>query len=149
VTGEALADRADAARVAVDGAMPSPPLNRAVPLSVSDAESRIWLSRLRADGRDRERAIAELRALLLRAARFEVQRHGSTLSHLRRGEHEDLAQQAADDAVLALLRKLDDFRGESRFTTWAYCSRCSRRASGFGAALGRAARCRSTSRTGT
>ncbi len=28
--------------------------------------------------------------------------------------------QAADDALMALLGKLDDFRGASRFTTWAY-----------------------------
>jgi hypothetical protein len=40
--------------------------------------------------------------------------------HLRGGDHEDLAQQSADDALVALLAKLDDFRGESRFTTWAY-----------------------------
>jgi RNA polymerase sigma-70 factor (ECF subfamily) len=32
----------------------------------------------------------------------------------------DLAQQSADDALLAVLDKLDQFRGESRFTTWAY-----------------------------
>ena len=36
------------------------------------------------------------------------------------GGDDDLAQQAADDALMAILRKLDDFRGESRFTTWAY-----------------------------
>ena len=28
--------------------------------------------------------------------------------------------QAADDAMLAILAKLGDFRGESRFITWAY-----------------------------
>ena len=26
----------------------------------------------------------------------------------------------ADDALVAILRKLDDYRGDSRFTTWAY-----------------------------
>jgi RNA polymerase sigma-70 factor (ECF subfamily) len=35
-------------------------------------------------------------------------------------ELEDLAHHAASDALLALLAKLDQFRGESRFTTWAY-----------------------------
>jgi RNA polymerase sigma-70 factor (ECF subfamily) len=80
----------------------------------------MWLARLQAVGRDRERAIAELRALLVRAAQFEVRRRRGTLPHLSRGEHDDLAQQAADDALVALLRKLDDFRCESRFTTWAY-----------------------------
>src|SRR3982751_5741212 len=79
-----------------------------------------WLDRLRADGAAREIAVAELHGLLLKAARFEVSRRAAYLSHLRGGDQEDLAQQAADDALMAVLRKLDDFRGESRFTTWAY-----------------------------
>jgi RNA polymerase sigma-70 factor, ECF subfamily len=79
-----------------------------------------WLRRLRAEGTEREAAIADLHLLLLRAARFEVRRRRSSLPHLRGDDFEDLAQQSADDALLALLGKLDDFRGESRFTTWAY-----------------------------
>ncbi|HET7588623.1 MAG TPA: sigma-70 family RNA polymerase sigma factor [Solirubrobacterales bacterium] len=75
---------------------------------------------LRADGARGEAAVAELHALLLRAARFEVGRRAAELSHLRGGDGEDLAQQAADDALIAVLGKLDQFRGESRFTTWAY-----------------------------
>ncbi|HEX5147254.1 MAG TPA: sigma-70 family RNA polymerase sigma factor, partial [Conexibacter sp.] len=56
---------------------------------------------------------------LLRAARFEVGRRTATAPHLReRGD--DIAHQAADDALVAVLAKLDTFRGESRFTTWAY-----------------------------
>ena len=38
----------------------------------------------------------------------------------RAGELEDLAQQAADDALVAVLRQLGTFEGRSRFTTWAY-----------------------------
>ena len=85
-----------------------------------DAESRTWLRRLRADGAERERALAELRELLLRAARFEVGRRRARMPQLRGGDHEDLAQQSANDALVAILAKLDDFRGDSRFTTWAY-----------------------------
>jgi RNA polymerase sigma-70 factor, ECF subfamily len=33
---------------------------------------------------------------------------------------DDLATQSADDALVALLAKLDDYRGDSRFSTWAY-----------------------------
>jgi RNA polymerase sigma-70 factor, ECF subfamily len=84
-----------------------------------DESSDLWLRRLRADGPERERAIAELRLLLLRAARFEVQRRRGSVPHLH-DDGEDLAQQSASDALLALLGKLDQFRGESRFTTWAY-----------------------------
>lgn len=83
-------------------------------------EGELWLRRLRADGSERDAAIAELHPLLLRAARFEVGRRRGSLPHLRGGDFEDLAQQSADDALVALLGKLDDFRGESRFTTWAY-----------------------------
>jgi RNA polymerase sigma-70 factor, ECF subfamily len=83
-------------------------------------DSRAWVQRLRASGAVRDAAVAELHGLLLKAARFEVGRRGDLLPHLRGGDLEDLAQQSADDALVAILRKLDEFRGESRFTTWAY-----------------------------
>jgi RNA polymerase sigma-70 factor (ECF subfamily) len=85
-----------------------------------DSESLRWLERLRADGRDRDLAMAELRELLLRAARFEVRRRCATLRQIRGGDQEDLAEQSAGDAMVAILAKLDSFRGESQFTTWAY-----------------------------
>jgi RNA polymerase sigma-70 factor, ECF subfamily len=85
-----------------------------------DAESREWLRSLRADGREREDAVARLHALLLRAARFECARRRPTLPHLRGNDLDDVANQAADDALVAVLRRLDTFRGASRFTTWAY-----------------------------
>jgi RNA polymerase sigma-70 factor, ECF subfamily len=83
------------------------------------ADSQRWLERL-GDATSRDAAIGELHALLLKAARFEVDRRRASLPHLRGGDHEDLAQQSADDALVAVLAKLDQFRGESRFTTWAY-----------------------------
>jgi RNA polymerase sigma-70 factor, ECF subfamily len=85
-----------------------------------DSESRRWLDRLQEEGRDRNAALGELRELLLRAARFEVGRRCATLTQIRGGDQEDLAQQSAGDAMVAILTKLDDFRGESKFTTWAY-----------------------------
>jgi RNA polymerase sigma-70 factor (ECF subfamily) len=85
-----------------------------------DRDADGWLARLSSHGRVRDAAIAELHALLLRAARFEVWRRRSFSTQVRGGDHEDLAQQSADDALVAILGKLDDFRGESRFTTWAY-----------------------------
>ena len=85
-----------------------------------DSESRRWLERLRAEGRERDAAIADLRELLLRAASFEVRRRCATMSQIRGGDQEDLAEQSAGDAMVAILSKLDDFRGESQFTTWAY-----------------------------
>jgi RNA polymerase sigma-70 factor (ECF subfamily) len=43
-----------------------------------------------------------------------------SLPHIRGDDLDDLAQQAADDALVSVLRRLDDFRGASRFTTWVY-----------------------------
>ena len=96
-----------------------------VPASVSpadpfDADSRRWVDALSATGHDRAEAVARLHELLLRAARFEVSRRRFALPYLRGGDHDDLAQQSADDALVAVLAKLADFRGDSRFTTWAY-----------------------------
>jgi RNA polymerase sigma-70 factor, ECF subfamily len=84
-----------------------------------DAESRAWLQRLRAEGDERVRAVGRLHALLLRAARREAQRRRH-LAPVDGVELDDLFQQAADDALVAVLRKLDGYRGASRFTTWAY-----------------------------
>jgi RNA polymerase sigma-70 factor, ECF subfamily len=95
----------------------------ASPLTVDptlDDESREWLHTLRTDGAVRDEAIARLHALLLRAARFEVARRRPAMPHLRGDDLDDIANQAADDAVVSVLRLLDDFRGASRFTTWAY-----------------------------
>ena len=86
----------------------------------SDDESRTWIAALRGEGQEREEATARLYELLLRASRFEVNRRRAAMPHLRGDDFDDLAHQAASDALMAILGKLDDFRGESRFTTWAY-----------------------------
>jgi RNA polymerase sigma-70 factor (ECF subfamily) len=85
-----------------------------------EAEARVWLGALRATGAERDEAVARLHQLLLRAARFELSRRRGMLAHISRDSVEDLAMQSADDALTAILGKLDDFRFESRFTTWAY-----------------------------
>ena len=84
------------------------------------AQTEAWLAALRTEGAERDRAVARLHELLLGAARFEVSRRRAALSQVRGEELDDIAMQAADDALMAVLGKLDDFRGESRFTTWAY-----------------------------
>jgi len=88
--------------------------------ALPDAESKAWVAALRGEGARRDRAIAELHELMLRASRFEVARRRASLPHLRGDDFDDLAMQSADDALVALLGKLDDYRGGSRFTTWAY-----------------------------
>jgi RNA polymerase sigma-70 factor, ECF subfamily len=85
-----------------------------------DEGSREWLRSLRATGAEREAALSRLHGLLLRAARFEVARRRPTLPHLRGNELDEIALEAADDALMSVLARLDDFRGASRFTTWVY-----------------------------
>jgi RNA polymerase sigma-70 factor (ECF subfamily) len=92
----------------------------AVAAAPLDPESREWLRCLRGSGRERDDAVARLHALLLRAARFECARRRPGLPHLRGNDLDDIANQAADDALVSILARLDSFRGASRFTTWAY-----------------------------
>lgn len=80
-----------------------------------DADSAEWVRAL--TGHDREAAIRRLHDRLAAAAHREARRRPTTIVGR---ELDDLADQAADDAVLAVLAKLPTFRGESRFTTWAH-----------------------------
>ncbi|HEU6444486.1 MAG TPA: sigma-70 family RNA polymerase sigma factor [Gaiellaceae bacterium] len=105
------------ATATVAAAMPELP---AVRSRVLDADSRRWLAALRGRGAERQEAVERLHGLLLRAARFEVARRRPTLPHLRGNELDDIALEAADDALMSVLARLDDFRGASRFTTWVY-----------------------------
>jgi RNA polymerase sigma-70 factor, ECF subfamily len=84
-----------------------------------DTDSEQWLHDLQSAGPVHELALTRLHALLLRVARSELRRRDGR--HPVTGpELDDLAHQAADDALMAITAKLGQFRGESRFTTWAY-----------------------------
>jgi RNA polymerase sigma-70 factor (ECF subfamily) len=96
------------------------PPSEAPPAVGPDAESRAWVAELGAEDARGDAARARLHDLLLRAARFEIGRRRAGLAHLRGGDLDDLAHQSADDALLAILAKLGTYRGDSRFTTWAY-----------------------------
>jgi len=84
-----------------------------------DEESSAWLRRLGAASGQRQVAERELHARLVRIARAEVRRRSAGTA-VTGPELDDIAHQAAADAMIAILAKLGDFRGESRFTTWAY-----------------------------
>ena len=83
-----------------------------------DPESAEWVQALSGNGPRRDAAVTRLHELLVRIARGEVRRRGPRLQ-ITGPELEDLAYQAAADALLAVTSKLGQFRGESRFTTWA------------------------------
>jgi len=96
------------------------PACRPVEGPAPDDESLGWLRALSGTGPQRDDALERLHALLVRAARFEVDRRPRVGHDGDPDELDDLAVQAADDALVIVLRKLHTYRGESRFTTWAY-----------------------------
>src|SRR3954462_12246716 len=79
-----------------------------------------WVEDLQDFGPRREAAVERLHELLLGAARKEVWRRAAFTPSLRGEALDDIARQSADDALVAVLGKLDSYRGLSRFTTWAY-----------------------------
>ena len=85
-----------------------------------DPESAQWVEQLRPGHPRRDQTVATLHDVLLRVAFHELARRRGQLSSIRGPEFDDLAHQAADDALMNVLARLDDFRGLSRFTTWAY-----------------------------
>jgi RNA polymerase sigma-70 factor, ECF subfamily len=91
----------------------------AAPRRVLDGESRAWWSRLHAPEPTRGWAIADLHERLRGEATFHIRHRVRNLSGFPRSDIEDLATQAADDALVVLLRKLEQYRGDSQFWTWA------------------------------
>jgi RNA polymerase sigma-70 factor, ECF subfamily len=100
--------------------VPAPDTNPDVSALAAAPGLEEWHLDLHADGFRREEAVERLQGLLLRAARFEVSRRRGSLPQLSAVELDELAQDAAGDAALSVLRRLGDFRGESSFRTWAY-----------------------------
>jgi RNA polymerase sigma-70 factor (ECF subfamily) len=87
------------------------------------AESRTnqeWLDDLTAGGASQEAAVEDLRALLLRAALHFFGQNQGDMAGLSQSEIRQRAEDSAQDALLAVLGHLPEFRGDSRFTTWAY-----------------------------
>jgi RNA polymerase sigma-70 factor (ECF subfamily) len=85
-----------------------------------DAVSRRWVEHLHRDHPRHDQAVAKLHDVLRRAALHELHRRRGQLPALAGPEFDDVAQQCADDAIVNILARIDDFKGLSRFTTWAY-----------------------------
>jgi RNA polymerase sigma-70 factor (ECF subfamily) len=85
-----------------------------------DADSRQWVEQLRAGHPRHDQTVGRLHEVLRRVALHELSRRRRQLWSVSGPEFDDLAQQAADDALVNVLDRLDEFRGLSRFTTWAY-----------------------------
>ena len=79
-----------------------------------------WLDELTASGEVQETAIADLRDLLLRAALYFFNRNPGDFGGMNRDEILQCAEDCAQEALIAVMDHLSDFRGDSKFTTWAY-----------------------------
>jgi RNA polymerase sigma-70 factor (ECF subfamily) len=79
-----------------------------------------WIVALNGRGDEQAAALTDLRTYLLRAALFTLQRALRYVGHLESSTLAQLAEDCAQEALTTLLQRLHDFRGESRFTTWAY-----------------------------
>jgi RNA polymerase sigma-70 factor (ECF subfamily) len=87
---------------------------------VKERSNGDWLRALRADGEEQAAALADLRVYLLRAARYALYRRWGRLAHRAPADLDQMAEDCAQEALLAILARLETFRGDSRFTTWAY-----------------------------
>ena len=79
-----------------------------------------WIVALDGAGDLQAAALTDLRTYLLRAALFTLQRSLHYVGHLESSSLGELAEDCAQDALVAILQRLHVFRGESQFTTWAY-----------------------------
>ncbi|MGJ0509028.1 MAG: RNA polymerase sigma factor [Methylocystis sp.] len=79
-----------------------------------------WLAALRQTGQTQENAVKELRQLLRRAIFNFLSRKRAGNAGGLDYDYEDLAEDCAQESVLLIQAKLDQFRGDSQFTTWTY-----------------------------
>jgi RNA polymerase sigma-70 factor, ECF subfamily len=83
-----------------------------------DPESASWVEGLSGAGPSHDATVARLHEFLVRIAQSEARRRAGQLQ-IAGPELDDLAHQAAADALVGVVAKVGQFRGESRFTTWA------------------------------
>jgi RNA polymerase sigma-70 factor (ECF subfamily) len=79
-----------------------------------------WLQELESNGETRAAAVDDLRQILLRTALYVFSRKSGDTGNLDRGEIIQMAEDCAQEALIAVMKHLSDFRGDSKFTTWVY-----------------------------
>jgi RNA polymerase sigma-70 factor (ECF subfamily) len=89
-------------------------------LAGAESASDRWVEQLHPDHPRHEQAVTKLHELLRRAALHELHRRRHRPPGLAGPEFDDVAHQCADDALVNILARVDEFKGLSRFTTWAY-----------------------------
>ncbi len=89
-------------------------------LETKNRSTAEWIEALTGVGEVQEAALADLRRYLLRAALFTLRRARPQAGHLGAGALGQLAEDCAQEALTAVIQRLNQFRGDSQFTTWAY-----------------------------
>lgn len=79
-----------------------------------------WVQDLSATGAIQAAALEDLRIYLRKAVHIAFQRFPGYLAGMDDEARAHLAEDCTQEALLAVLSQLHQFRGESRFTTWAY-----------------------------
>ena len=79
-----------------------------------------WLDALQQPGDAQQEALSDLREYLLRAVYVYLRDRRPEMRGLSAAELYERAEDFAQDALLAIRNNLDKFRGDSKFTTWAY-----------------------------
>ena len=82
----------------------------------TERDNDTWLKDLHADNVQRDAALADLRALLLRVLPQGL----STMLSPENPEFESFLEDTAQETLLRVLNGLDTFEGRSQFTTWVY-----------------------------
>ena len=93
---------------------------RHVKTHASRDEPEDWVAALSEPGPAQDDAMRRLHALMIRAAAHQIWRMRAALPDTSPQAVDDLANQAADEAMTALLAKLHTFEARSRFSTWAF-----------------------------
>lgn len=105
---------------ASDAALPPiVPLSRPRVSSETGDANAEWVQGLTAVGLLHDKTMARLYILLLKIGYTEARRRNGRLQ-LSGPELDDIVHQAAGDSAIAICKKIDTFRGDCRFTTWAY-----------------------------
>lgn len=87
--------------------------------SPADGEGTYCVDDLTGDGPAHNAALVRLRALLIAVAWFELERRRAQLRDVSTAELARLVRDAGEAASTALLSRLGDYRGQSRFEVWA------------------------------
>jgi RNA polymerase sigma-70 factor, ECF subfamily len=88
-----------------------------MPLMSVTRTNEEWLSNLNASGEIQEIAILDLRDLLMRATLYFFSRNLGDFEGMKRDEILQRAEDCAQEALIAVMNHLGDFRGDSKFTT--------------------------------